>query len=225
MEFNDTFELEGVSTEEAWLVLSDPMAIQQALPGCKFLTRIDGEAFNFDEHEPEQESETAVEHDPEVVEERAFATGEEYAALMEVGVGSVKPSFETRITIDECDYPSMRASGSGSSSGSAFTMNADMSVSETEDGTKVEWTAEIDISGRVAQMGQRVLNPVANKVVNQFFNNIEEQILALEERNAQEGDVHGEDDVGEESSEEDVESREKSEPTGLTGRIREVLKI
>ncbi|NIS34305.1 MAG: carbon monoxide dehydrogenase, partial [Actinobacteria bacterium] len=41
MEFNGTFELEGVTEEEAWLALSDPVLIRQALPGCQFLTKVD----------------------------------------------------------------------------------------------------------------------------------------------------------------------------------------
>lgn len=219
MEFNGEFELEGVSTEEAWLVLSDPVAVQQALPGCKFLTRIEGEGFNFDEYEPEEDTGTLPDV-PEVVAERAFTTDEEYAALMQVGVGSIKPNFETRVTIDERDYPSMHASGRGSSSGSAFTMTASMTVSETDDGASVEWTAETDISGRVAQMGQRVLNPVANKVVNQFFNNIEEQMLALREQTTKEADTEGR-----EAEETHTESRDTGEKTRFANRIREVLKI
>lgn len=104
MEFDGEFELEGVAAEEAWLVLSDPVAVQQALPGCKFLARIEGEGFNFDEYEPEEDRETLPD-DPEVVAERAFTAGEEYTVLMQVGVGNIKPNFETRVTIDERDRP------------------------------------------------------------------------------------------------------------------------
>jgi len=192
MEFNGEFELEGVSAEEAWLVMSDPVAVRKALPGCKFLTRVEGEDFNFDEYEPEEGVATLPEADPEDVAERAFREGETYAALMKVGVGSVKPEFEAWVTIDEREFPEMRASGSGSSSGSAFEMTSSMTISETETGSKIEWTAEADISGRIAQMGQRLLNPVANKVVNQFFNNIEEQMqAAVEETGGGDGGLSG----------------------------------
>lgn len=184
MEFSGEFELEGVSVEEAWLVLSDPIGIRKAAPGCKFITRVDDE-FNFDTYEPEpRDVKTLPEADPEVVAERAFEEGEEYAVLMEIGVGSVKPTFETHVTIDEREYPTMEASGSGSSSGSAFTMNASMTLLETETGVRIDWYAETDISGRLAQMGQRLLNPVANKVVNEFFTNIEQQMLEVEEKEA-----------------------------------------
>lgn len=192
MEFSGEFELEGVSAEEAWLVMSDPVAVRKALPGCKFLTRVEDDEFNFDEYEPAEEVPTLPEADPEDVAERAFREGEKYAALMKVGVGSVKPEFEAWVTIDEREFPEMRASGSGSSSGSAFEMTSGMTISETETGSKIEWTAEADISGRIAQMGQRLLNPVANKVVNQFFNNIEEQMqAAVEETEDGDGGLSG----------------------------------
>lgn len=200
MEFSGEFELEGVSTEEAWLVLSDPVALRKAAPGCKYLTRVEDEGFNFDDYEPGEDPPTLPEADPEVVAERAFAAGEEYAALLQVGVGSVEPVFEARVTIDEREYPTMRASGHGTSSGSAVDGSASMTVSETEDGTLIEWTAETNISGRLAQMGQRVLNPVANKLVNQFFDDIEEQMQAVEE----------------------AEAAEEAEE-GLVGRIREAI--
>lgn len=180
MEFSGEFELEGVSAEEAWLVLSDPVAVRKALRGCKFLTKVEDEDFNFDDYEPEEDVPTLPEADHELVAERAFEEGDEYAALMKLGVGSVKPEFESRIRIVEREFPSMRATGSGSSSGSAFEMTSGMTISETETGAKVEWSAETDISGKIAQMGQRMLKPVANKVVNDFFENIEAQMQAVE---------------------------------------------
>ncbi|MEF8778787.1 MAG: SRPBCC domain-containing protein, partial [Natronomonas sp.] len=46
----------------------------------------------------------------------------------------------------------------------------------TDDGVDVEWWAETDVFGRIAQMGQRVINPVANRVINQFFGKVEAQL-------------------------------------------------
>jgi len=51
-----------------------------------------------------------------------------------------------------------------------------MSLAEMDDGVEVEWHAEADVFGRVAQMGQRVINPVANRVVNRFFNGIADEL-------------------------------------------------
>jgi carbon monoxide dehydrogenase subunit G len=56
-----------------------------------------------------------------------------------------------------------------------------MTLVETESGVTIEWWAEADVYGRIAQMGQRMINPVANRVVNRFFSQLEEQLLKLEE--------------------------------------------
>lgn len=185
MEFNGTFELEGVTEEEAWLALSDPIMIRRALPGCQFLTAVDDpDDVDFDAlaetATPDDELPPVLpEADPETVADRAFGTGETYAAVMEVGVGSVKPTFRTLVTIESRDFPEMVASGEGSASSSSFEMRSGMTLSESDTGVTIEWWSESDVFGRVAQMGQRVLNPVANQVVNRFFKRVQDQLSEL----------------------------------------------
>ncbi|MFB6205007.1 MAG: CoxG family protein, partial [Haloglomus sp.] len=74
---------------------------------------------------------------------------------------------------------------------SSFEMSSWMELSETDDGVAIEWHAEADVFGRIAQMGQRMVNPVANRVVKRFFSNVQEtlQELSVEESGATEGDA------------------------------------
>ncbi|WP_372909556.1 CoxG family protein [Salinigranum sp.] len=181
MEFSGEFELEGVSPEDAWIVLSDPIAVRDALKGCRYITRIEDGDFNFDEYEPEEDIETLPDADPDVVAERAFVEGGVYAALMQVGVGSVKPRFETRVTIQEREFPHMVATGGGDASNSSFEMESWMDIEETETGSVVKWGTQADVSGRIAQLGGRVMNPVADKIVSNFFKNIQKQMAGFEE--------------------------------------------
>ena len=179
MEFDGTVSIEGVTPDEVWLALSDPVMIKQALPGCQFLVAVDEDDPDFDalaESAPEEDPPTLPEASPEDIAERAFVEGGRYAALMEISVGSVSPSFETVVTIDEREFPKMLASGEGSAANSSFEMSSWMELNETDDGVDVEWGAEADVFGRIAQMGQRVINPVANRVVGRFFDSIEQQI-------------------------------------------------
>lgn len=181
MEFNGTFEIEDVSPEEVWLALSDPIMIKSALPGCEFLVKVDGDDVDFDElnsqtDEAGEDPPILPEADPDDVAARAFEEGGRYAALVEIGVGSVKPSFETIVTIEEREFPDMTASGEGSSSGSSFEMTSGMTLEETDTGVAINWWAETDVFGRIAQMGQRVINPVANRVINRFFGKIEDRL-------------------------------------------------
>ncbi|WP_205596735.1 CoxG family protein [Halostella salina] len=184
MEFDGEFELADVPPDKAWVVLSDPIAVRDALKGCKYITPMDDD-FEWDSYEPEEDVETLPEADADAVAARAFKEGQQYAALMQVGVGSVKPKFETTVTIDERDEENfeMTATGSGSASSSGFSMESGMRIHELEDGdgSRIEWWTEADISGRIAQLGGRVINPVANKIVNNFFSNIESEMTEVEE--------------------------------------------
>ncbi len=184
MEFDGSFELEGVSPDKAWVVLSDPIAVRNSLKGCQYITPMDDD-FDWDTYEPEEDVETLPDADPEVVAGRAFKAGQKYAALMQVGVGSVKPKFETTVTIEDRDDETyeMTATGSGSASGSSFSMESGMRIHELEDGdgSRIEWWTEADISGRIAQLGGRVINPIADKIVNDFFTSIESEMTDVEE--------------------------------------------
>jgi hypothetical protein len=160
------------------------MAVRDSLKGCRYITPMDDD-FNFDEYEAEEDVEMLPDADPEVVAERAFVEGQKYAALMQVGVGSVKPRFETTVTIDERDGENFRmiATGGGDASGSSFSMESGMQIHGLDDGegSRIEWWTEADISGRIAQLGSRVINPVANKIVNNFFSSIEQQMTDVDE--------------------------------------------
>ncbi|PSQ26068.1 carbon monoxide dehydrogenase [Halobacteriales archaeon QS_9_67_15] len=179
MEFDGTVSIADVTSEEVWLALSDPVMIKQSLPGCQFLVAVDDEEVDFDELDEsstDEDPETLPAADPEAIAERAFVDGGRYAALMQISVGSVEPSFETVVTIEEREFPRMDASGEGSAASSSFEMASGMELVETDDGVEIEWWAEADVFGRVAQMGQRVINPVANRVVGRFFDRIEDEL-------------------------------------------------
>lgn len=194
MEFSDTFEIEGVTTEEVWLALSDPVLIEEALPGCQFLVRVedlddeDPDEVDFDalveEAGDEEKPPTLPEADPDDVAARAFEEGGRYATIVGVQVGSVNPSFETVVTITKREFPEMHATAEGGSSNSSFELDSGMTLAETDDGVEVDWWAETDVFGQVARMGQRVMNPVANQVVNRFFSDVEDRIAEVDEESS-----------------------------------------
>ncbi len=199
MEFSGTFELEGTTVEEVWLALSDPVLIEQSLPGCQFLVRVDDTDPDFDALcEETADREVELTGDTDVIAERAFEEGNHYAALMQISVGPVNPTFETVVTIDHREYPEMSASGEGSSGDSSFEMSSGMALSETDDGdgVAVEWETEADVFGKVAQMGQRVINPVANRVVKRFFSSVQERLHDLTIMEMEDREAAGESDDG-----------------------------
>ncbi|MCU4926118.1 SRPBCC domain-containing protein [Halobacteria archaeon AArc-dxtr1] len=183
MEFSGTESIEGASAEEAWLALSDPVMIKQALPGCQFLVALEeGENPDFDQLDarwPDEDPETLPAAEPEDVAERAFEEGKRYAARMQISVGNVSPTFDTVVTIDEREFPKMTASGQGDATSSSFEMQSQMELIETDEGVNIQWESEADVFGRIAQLGQRMLNPVANRVVGRFFSQVESEMQDL----------------------------------------------
>jgi carbon monoxide dehydrogenase subunit G len=51
-----------------------------------------------------------------------------------------------------------------------------MHLREDGDGTVSEWTATAEMSGLIASLGQRALGPVTKRLVNQFYDCMEETI-------------------------------------------------
>jgi hypothetical protein len=226
MEFSGTFELEDTTVDEVWLALSDPAMIERALPGCQFLVEVDTDDPDFDEL-AETAPERELTSDPEVIMGRAFEEGKRYAALLQLSVGSVAPTFRTVVTIDEREKPRTKASGEGEASSSSFEMSSWMELTETDDGgVAVEWGAEADVFGRIAQMGQRVINPVANRVVKRFFGDIQTQIQELsvadEDDEAAEGEAEAGGPGGSGGS---SRAGESSSGGGILARIKRLLGI
>jgi carbon monoxide dehydrogenase subunit G len=177
MKFSGTFKLNDTTTEEVWLALSDPVMIENALPGCQFLVEVDDTDVDFDAlREEHGDRDVEPTSDPETIAERAFEEGNHYAAVIQIGVGPVNPTFETVVVIDERNQPSMEASGEGSAGDSSFEMKAQMDLTDTDDGIGVDWEAEAEVFGRIASMGQRVINPAANQVVKRFFSSVQDEI-------------------------------------------------
>ena len=196
MNFNGTFELEDTTVEEVWLALSDPVLIADSLPGCEFLLHVESDDVDFEElSERASEREEELTGDPETIAERAFREGEWYAGLVQVSVGPVNPTFETVVRIDERDQPRMHASGEGTSGDSSFEMSSGMELHETDDGgVAVEWETEADVFGKVAGMGQRVINPVANRIVKRFFSGVQSTLRDLQLSDADTPDPDGDDE-------------------------------
>jgi hypothetical protein len=78
----------------------------------------------------------------------------------------------------------MNASGEGSASDSSFEMASGMNLVETDEGVDIEWQAEADVFGKIAQMGQRVISPVANRVVSRFFSSVEDRLTEVAEEDS-----------------------------------------
>ena len=99
----------------------------------------------------------------------------ELEATITVGVGSVKPTFDVDMTVVEADRPNrLVMEAGGDASRNSFETVAEMDlVSNGNGGTTATWHAETNVSGLIASLGQRALGSVAERIVNNFFEDLE----------------------------------------------------
>jgi len=100
----------------------------------------------------------------------------EMSATVSVGVGSVKPTFDVDVVVVEADRPHrLLMDAGGDASRNSFETVAEMTLEEREDGgTHATWHAETAVSGLIASLGQRALGSVADRLVGNFFDDLED---------------------------------------------------
>jgi carbon monoxide dehydrogenase subunit G len=108
------------------------------------------------------------------VEEMHLVSPWEIETVLSVGVGSFKPTFDVQVDVIECERPDELAmQATGSAARNEFEATASMELEGTDGGTRAVWTAEADVSGLIASLGQRALGSVTDRLVNDFFDDIE----------------------------------------------------
>lgn len=112
------------------------------------------------------------------VEEMTLESPSEVTATLSVGVGSVKPTFDVDMVVTSADEPShLEMKATGDASRNAFEAVAQMDLIENGDGgSTVEWTATASVSGLLASLGQRAVGSVTDRLVNDFFDDVEQKI-------------------------------------------------
>ena len=95
---------------------------------------------------------------------------DEYKATMKVGVGGVKGTFEGKVRISDKKPPDsykMLVEGSG---GPGFVRGeAVITLSDIPGGTRVSYTADLQVGGLIASVGQRMLGGVSKMMADKFF--------------------------------------------------------
>jgi hypothetical protein len=101
-------------------------------------------------------------------------------AGLAVGVGSVKPSFDVEAIVTKCERPNrLEIQATGEASRNSFEATASQELHDNGDGTTtVAWRAETEISGIIASLGERAIGSVTDKLVNEFFEDLEAHVNA-----------------------------------------------
>lgn len=105
----------------------------------------------------------------------------EFNAKMLSKVGPVKAKFATKLTISEPKPPvSYTISGEGKGGAAGFAKGG-AEVSLDEDGTEtvLRYSAKIQVGGKLAQVGSRLIDGTARKMADDFFGRFAE-LLTVE---------------------------------------------
>lgn len=104
---------------------------------------------------------------------------DEYKATMKVGVGGVKGTFEGKVRLSDKNPPNsykMAVEGAG---GPGFIRGETIiTLTDIDKGTKVSYTADLQVGGLIASVGQRMLGGVSKMMADKFFNSMGDLLKA-----------------------------------------------
>ena len=103
----------------------------------------------------------------------------EFTAKVTLKIGPVKASFKGRVTLGDLDPPnSYSISGEGQGGVAGFARgSAQVTLSEDGDGTMLRYRATATVGGKLAQVGQRMISGVSQKLAGQFFSALGKAIV------------------------------------------------
>ncbi len=97
----------------------------------------------------------------------------EMQAVATVKIGPVKAKFKGKVTLSDLDPPhGYKISGQGDGGVAGFAKGgATVKLTPKDGGTLLTYDVDAQIGGKLAQLGQRLVNGAAKKVADDFFAN------------------------------------------------------
>ena len=103
----------------------------------------------------------------------------EYRAVMKIGVGPVKGTFEGKVRLSDQEPPHRyRMAVEGTGAPGFMRGEALMELTDAEGGTRVSYNADVQVGGLIASVGQRMLGGVSRMMLDQFFSRMTELVSA-----------------------------------------------
>ena len=107
--------------------------------------------------------------------------GDEYRGIVKVKVGPITAQYKGTATLAEVDEANRRIVIDASGRDTRGQGNAKASIVVTMQaegaGTKVDVVTDLSVTGKVAQFGRGVLGDVSSKLMGQFVENLERDVL------------------------------------------------
>src|SRR3989440_10038122 len=138
----------AASRDVVWAKLNDPEVLKSCIPGSEQLDKI---------------------------------SENEFQAIATVKVGPVKARWKGKVRLSDLDPPnSYRISGEGEGGVAGFAKGgAKVMLSDADGGgTVLSYDVEAQIGGKLAQLGQRLINSAAKKTADDFFEKFAQVVAA-----------------------------------------------
>ena len=103
--------------------------------------------------------------------EKLEKTGENtFAATIRAGVGSIKGVFNGTARLEDLRQPEhLRIVVDGKGQPGFLKGSGDLDLEQIENRTKVSYTADVQVGGTIASVGQRMIQGTAKMMATQFF--------------------------------------------------------
>jgi carbon monoxide dehydrogenase subunit G len=141
---------------ETWELMIDPESIGDAIPNCQSI---------------------------EVEDER------NYTAEIGVSVSKISVTFDVDaeiVEMEEQEYLEFQLQGSSKEGDSRMQSQVQIWLTEGEDdSTDLEWENHVDVTGRIMNMGSRIVKSVGKRQTNKTISNVEDE-LGVPERKQEE---------------------------------------
>lgn len=102
----------------------------------------------------------------------------EYAALLAAAIGPVRARFRGKLRLEDVVEPSsytLRFEGDGGAAGFAKGV-AKVNLTDDAAGTMLEYAVSSQVGGKLAQVGNRLVDSVARKLADDFFAALEREL-------------------------------------------------
>lgn len=104
----------------------------------------------------------------------------QFEAVAKMKVGPVSARFKGRVTLSDLDPPNgYKISGEGEGGVAGFAKGgATVGLADKDGGTLLSYNVDAQIGGKLAQLGQRLINGAAKKLADEFFVKFAEAVKA-----------------------------------------------
>jgi hypothetical protein len=126
-------------------------------------------------------------NDPEILkycipgcEEIEKTNATDFIATARLKIGPVKAKFRGKVMLSDLDPPfHCKLSGEGQGGVAGFARGeAEVVLTEADDGTVLSYVAKATLGGKLAQIGQRLIDGAAKQIVDDFFGRFSHALTA-----------------------------------------------